>query len=365
MFEEIVKRTAKLVAQWQGVGFVHGVLNTDNMSILGLTIDYGPFGFMEYFDPDFIPNGSDSSGRYSYEKQPEICKWNLKKLAEALVPLLSEKDSTSILDTYDELYKKEYIIIMKAKLGLIDNDDSKNEKIVEEFFSTMHSCGTDFTGAFQAFTLYRQRDQNERDADELATQLAKISATPQEMSSFLRKKMKISRLSMPPEQIEGIWQLCQNDPSKIETMFNAPVSDIKREIQGEKEKLDRLITCSEKIKMLETLSEENKLARDKGLWKTYLQNHYESSLSSPSSSTTASIVENMKATNPTFVLKNWIAQDAIESADKGDYSKVRKLLSMLENPFSSSFLSGDSGEEKLFCSRSPSSSNDVICTCSS
>ena len=111
MYQEIVKRTAKLVAQWQCVGFVHGVLNTDNMSLLGLTIDYGPFGFMEYFDSDFVPNGSDSSGRYSYEKQPEMCKWNLKKLAEALVPLISETDSSTILDSYDSIYKNEYLSI--------------------------------------------------------------------------------------------------------------------------------------------------------------------------------------------------------------------------------------------------------------
>ena len=106
----------------------------------------------------------------------------------------------------------------------------------------MQSCGTDFTGAFQAFTFYRQQNEeldNDKNVDELAMQLAQMSANPQEMSSMIRKKMKISRLSMPPEQIEGIWQLCQNDPSKIESMFNAPVSDIKREIQGEKDKLDR------------------------------------------------------------------------------------------------------------------------------
>ena len=387
MYNEIVKRTAKLVAQWQGVGFVHGVLNTDNMSMLGLTIDYGPFGFMEYFDPDFVPNGSDSSGRYSYEKQPEICKWNLKKLAEALAPLLPESDSSTVLATYDEVYNNEYMTIMNAKLGLGGNEtslNSTNKKTVEEFFNTMQSCGTDFTGAFQAFTFYRQQGLNEQNINDLATELATISANPQEMSSMIKKKMKISRLSMPPEQIEGIWQLCQSDPARIESMFNAPVGDIKREIQGEKEKLDRLISCSEKLKMLESLSKDDKLTRDKGIWINYLQNHYMPVVRELSSSASSSaVMENMQAANPTFILKNWIAQDAIESADGGDYSKVRKLLSMLETPFSPSFSSMRDGANSLskcnygsggnnsvdidtmYCGRSPSSSNDVICTCSS
>jgi uncharacterized protein YdiU (UPF0061 family) len=77
LFAELVRRTAFLVAKWQAVGFVHGVLNTDNMSVMGLTIDYGPYGFMEHYDPQYVPNGSDSSARYSYQEQPQICKWNL------------------------------------------------------------------------------------------------------------------------------------------------------------------------------------------------------------------------------------------------------------------------------------------------
>ncbi len=80
-YEEIVARTAHMVALWQTVGFAHGVLNTDNMSIVGCTIDYGPFGFMDYYDPDFICNASDNEGRYAFKRQPSICKWNLERLA--------------------------------------------------------------------------------------------------------------------------------------------------------------------------------------------------------------------------------------------------------------------------------------------
>ena len=89
MFAEIVDSTAKLVALWMSVGFTHGVLNTDNLSLASITIDYGPFGFLEAYNPDFIPNHSDDSGRYDYESQPEICFWNLDKLATALTPIIS------------------------------------------------------------------------------------------------------------------------------------------------------------------------------------------------------------------------------------------------------------------------------------
>ena len=98
MFEELVKSTAKMVALWQCFGFCHGVLNTDNMSMLGLTIDYGPYGFLEHYDPKFICNHSDDKGRYCYSNQPDICKWNLIKLAEALDPVLPLATSKSFVE---------------------------------------------------------------------------------------------------------------------------------------------------------------------------------------------------------------------------------------------------------------------------
>merc|ERR1711933_461112 len=93
MLKEGCAGTARLVADWQRVGFAHGVLNTDNMSILGLTIDYGPYAFMEHFNPKYICNHSDSEGRYRYEAQPEICQWNLEMLAQALNPILPISES--------------------------------------------------------------------------------------------------------------------------------------------------------------------------------------------------------------------------------------------------------------------------------
>jgi uncharacterized protein YdiU (UPF0061 family) len=91
MYARIVQESAQLVAKWMSVGFTHGVLNTDNLSLKSITIDYGPYGFLDAYDPNFIPNHSDDSGRYDYESQPEIFRWNLKKLLQALLPIIPGK----------------------------------------------------------------------------------------------------------------------------------------------------------------------------------------------------------------------------------------------------------------------------------
>lgn len=119
LLECVARRTARLVAQWQGVGFCHGVLNTDNMSILGLTIDYGPYGFIDAFDVDHICNHSDEHGRYSYSMQPQIGHWNLYALGQALVPLTDDLDATkAAIDVYLDEYSQAIDEVFRAKLGL-------------------------------------------------------------------------------------------------------------------------------------------------------------------------------------------------------------------------------------------------------
>lgn len=118
LLREVSRRTAKLMAQWQAVGFCHGVMNTDNMSILGLTLDYGPFGFMEAFDPGYICNHSDHEGRYAYDQQPEIGGWNCTCLAQALLPIMELDDAREALNIYGETFSTEYMRLMCAKLGL-------------------------------------------------------------------------------------------------------------------------------------------------------------------------------------------------------------------------------------------------------
>jgi len=117
--QAVVARTAVMVAHWQAVGFCHGVMNTDNMSILGLTMDYGPFAFMDAFDPGHICNHTDRSGRYAFDQQPEIAHWNLYALAHALLPLIeSPKLAEQALEAFQPLFTQTYQGLMRAKLGL-------------------------------------------------------------------------------------------------------------------------------------------------------------------------------------------------------------------------------------------------------
>ena len=119
MLDEVQQRTARLLAQWQAVGFCHGVMNTDNMSLLGLTIDYGPFQFMDGFDPGHICNHSDSHGRYAYARQPNIAYWNLYCLGQALLPLIGDQDLTvQVLEGYKTAFPRALGDAMRAKLGL-------------------------------------------------------------------------------------------------------------------------------------------------------------------------------------------------------------------------------------------------------
>jgi uncharacterized protein YdiU (UPF0061 family) len=120
---QVALRTADLMAQWQAVGFSHGVMNTDNMSILGLTLDYGPFGFLDAFDPGFVCNHSDTGGRYAFDQQPDVAAWNLTKLAQALVPLMSVETASQAIGDYPQAFGRAYLEHMAAKFGLEPNDD--------------------------------------------------------------------------------------------------------------------------------------------------------------------------------------------------------------------------------------------------
>jgi uncharacterized protein YdiU (UPF0061 family) len=121
--QAVSERTARLLAQWQGVGFCHGVMNTDNMSILGLTIDYGPFQFLDAFDPGHICNHSDSQGRYAFNRQPQVAYWNLYCLGQALLPLIGDEELTiAALESYKTVFPAAYARQMLAKLGLPENE---------------------------------------------------------------------------------------------------------------------------------------------------------------------------------------------------------------------------------------------------
>ena len=121
LLQAVSERTAAMVAQWQAVGFCHGVMNTDNMSILGLTIDYGPFQFLDAFVPNHVCNHSDETGRYAYNRQPNVAYWNLFCLAQALLPLIGDQELTlAALESYKTVFPRELESRMRAKLGLDD-----------------------------------------------------------------------------------------------------------------------------------------------------------------------------------------------------------------------------------------------------
>jgi uncharacterized protein YdiU (UPF0061 family) len=156
LFKEICSRNAKLVAQWQSVGFCHGVLNSDNISVLGLTMDYGPFGFMDYFQVDHVCNHSDQGGRYAYHRQPQIMHWNMACLASAFMPLLeintdqkhAEVLLRSALEEFPATYAKEWQAIFRQKLGL-QRDEQGDVELIETLLRLMHESRVDFTNQFR------------------------------------------------------------------------------------------------------------------------------------------------------------------------------------------------------------------------
>jgi len=150
---EVTQRTARLMAQWQAVGFSHGVMNTDNMSILGLTFDYGPFGFMESYDPGYICNHSDPHGRYAYDQQPQIGLWNLACLAQALSPLIPTEQSRAVLDGYAPAYHQHYVSLMGAKLGL-RNTTQDDIQLIATLLELMQGSRSDYTNLFRNMSCF-------------------------------------------------------------------------------------------------------------------------------------------------------------------------------------------------------------------
>jgi len=153
LFDEVVTSTASLIAQWQGVGFCHGVMNSDNMSILGLTLDYGPFAFMETFEKDYICNHSDYQGRYAYRRQPEMAHFNLICLATALLPLIHDDKEVAIemmrekLANYWPRFNTAYLAIVRAKLGLV-TEETGDLELWQQLLQLMEGC-VDFTNFFR------------------------------------------------------------------------------------------------------------------------------------------------------------------------------------------------------------------------
>lgn len=155
-FQDVVARTARLIAQWQSVGFAHGVMNTDNMSLLGLTIDFGPYGFLDDWQPGFICNHSDYQGRYAFNNQPAVGLWNLQRLAQALSALIDVDGLNDALDGYQSALMREYGLRMRAKLGFMTPQHDDNQ-LLTELLALMEKEKGDFTRTFRLLSQTEQQ----------------------------------------------------------------------------------------------------------------------------------------------------------------------------------------------------------------
>lgn len=236
-FRDVVARTASLIAGWQTVGFAHGVMNTDNMSIMGLTLDYGPFGFLDDYNPQFICNHSDHQGRYSFDNQPAVALWNLQRLAQTLSPFIAVNALNDALDSYKQVLLAVYGKRMRQKLGFYTEQNNDND-LLNELFALMAREGSDYTRTFRMLSQTEQNSPSSPLRDEFIDRAAFDSW-------FGRYRARIQT-----EQ----------------------VTDDERQLQ-------------------------------------------------------------MKSVNPAVVLRNWLAQRAINDAQKGDMEELHRLHDVLRSPF--------------------------------
>ena len=256
-FNEICTRTARLAAHWMRVGFVHGVMNTDNMSILGLTIDYGPYGWLENYDPEWTPNTTDAQQRrYRYGQQPQIALWNLVQLANAIYPLIEETAPLeAALDGYDATYQGALRAAMAAKLGLQALEGAQDAALLAELLAVLATVETDMTIFFRALSAYKPA----------------AAGSALVLDEFL-------------QVIDDAYYV----PAQRNTEYRARLA----------------------------------------AWLA----HYVARLHHDNCAPAARRAR-MDAANPRYVLRNYLAQLAIDAADGGDFSKVHELLETLRQPY--------------------------------
>jgi len=256
-YREVCQRTALMVAHWMRVGFVHGVMNTDNMSILGLTIDYGPYGWLENYDPDWTPNTTDAGGRrYRYSNQPLIAQWNLAMLANAICPLIGEvQPLQEILDDYAQGYREVWQGMMKEKLGLSTFKEGQDEELMNDLLTLLPLAEVDMTIFYRSLA--------EVDA---VTPLNEVTDEAL-MSPLMGAYYKPETLSPDVRSRTSDWLRRYLKRLRIE---DVPAAERRR---------------------------------------------------------------GMNAVNPKYVLRNYLAQLAVEKAETGDFSEVQDLLEVLRRPY--------------------------------
>ncbi len=249
-FTDVVKRTARLIALWQSVGFSHGVMNTDNMSLLGLTLDYGPYGFMDDYNPGFICNHSDYQGRYSFENQPTAGLWNLNRLAHALSPLLSMPQLKQALAGYEDELMSVWGQQMRRKLGLFTAQQDDND-LLSGLLALMATEGSDYTRTFRLlseteqqqsqsplrdefidraafdhwFSQYRQRLLDEQYSDDRRREMMQAANPALVLRNYLAQQVIAETEKGGTEQLTGLHNALQN-PYQLspgqQALFNRP-----------------------------------------------------------------------------------------------------------------------------------------------
>jgi uncharacterized protein YdiU (UPF0061 family) len=253
-FAEVCRRTAALIVHWMRVGFVHGVMNTDNMSILGLTIDYGPYGWLEGYDPGWTPNTTDANGkRYRFGSQPQIALWNLAQLANALYPLIEQAEPLQeALQVYIDGYQQGWKAMMAQKLGLKAFDTATDIALTSELDRVLQLVETDMTLFYRR--LADLQPGAEQDDDGLIAPLLEAYYQPEDLSEPLKRQI-------------GNW------------------------LRGYLQRVTRDGHSSEERR------------------------------------------RQMNAVNPRYVLRNYLAQLAIDQAEEGDFSRVNEQLEVLRRPY--------------------------------
>ena len=212
LLEEVIKKQAKLICKWQLVGFIHGVMNTDNMTISGETIDYGPCAFMDKYDPNTVFSSIDTEGRYAYGNQPDIGGWNLARFAEAIIPLIDEDRDKAIelaqrtISNYPNLYEKNCIDGMRRKLGLFNEEDG-DEALIEALLSIMNKYDADYTNTFLKLTLGNSEIIEDTTMD----------YSEEYKSWFKLWKERLSRQNQSEEEIKNLME--ENNPWIIPRNF--------------------------------------------------------------------------------------------------------------------------------------------------
>ncbi len=250
-FREVTNKTLDLVVEWQRVGFVHGVMNTDNMSILGLTIDYGPYGWMDNFDPKWTPNTTDiEHRRYRFENQSDIALWNLLQLANALYPLIEDIPALEeILNHFHQEYQMRYLEMMAGKLG-IENVNDSVINLINELENLLPQIEIDMTIFYRNLSRFKKSD------------------SPDDFFRLL--EFSIYKLEELTDDLKSLWK--------------------------------DWIDCYLNILKIENLEEEER-------------------------------ANNMNFVNPKFVFRNYMAQLAIDQAEKGDYSLIEEFFQLFKKPY--------------------------------